>query len=67
MLGFAPGLTRDTGAHLDVNGGDTDFLALGGNILRGQHGGVGLRHGGEFSIKSFGRAADSQKTRLDQP
>jgi len=31
------------GSELDVKGGDTDFLALGGNVLRGQHGGVGLK------------------------
>jgi hypothetical protein len=31
------------GAYLDVEGGDTDFLALDGDVLRCQHGGVGLQ------------------------
>jgi hypothetical protein len=35
--------TSTTGSsELDVDGGDTDLLALGGNGLRSQHGGVGL-------------------------
>jgi hypothetical protein len=29
------------GTEFDVEGSDTDFLATGGNVLSGQHGGVG--------------------------
>jgi len=35
---------EDRRTDLDVESGDTDFLALGGNILGSQHGGVRLQH-----------------------
>jgi hypothetical protein len=73
-LGTGSGLlgTSTTGSsELDVEGGDTDFLALGGNVLRGQHGGVGLRtrqDEGQLGSDSLGvEAANSPKTRLGQP
>ena len=37
------GLSTTGGSELDVDSGDTDFLALSGNVLGSQHGGVGRR------------------------
>ena len=49
--------------ELDVEGGDSDFLALSGNILSGQHGGVWLtssvscesRLGHQVQVKTYRR------------
>jgi hypothetical protein len=50
--------------ELDVEGGDSDFLALSSDILSGQHGGVGL---GVSEIHGQDNHFDIQKTRLGRP
>lgn len=51
--------------ELDVESGDSDFLALSSDILSGQHGGVGLGVSTIFRIVL--RKSDVRKTRLGRP
>jgi hypothetical protein len=60
---LGPGSTGSP--ELDVEGGDTDFLALASDILSGQHGGVGLEISYYSSIEDMSRLTeDSSRSAL---